>query len=169
VLIAALVYAQGIGERRKVLMAQGDCAPVPSLSPTGLDCTTEQQLAGQYTKMIDPMIQQLNTDVAAYAAAEFRNLGAAKAALTAQVALATSLSTSLAQFPFPAFIAPAAKKLIQDNDALVKLKAEQARSSSLGQLRSFNDRVDVASAAVRADLQVVIKDLDKPPTANEEP
>lgn len=167
--IGGLVYATGIEARRKVLLAAGDCAPVPSLTVTGLDCTTEKQLAGMYTKMTAPDIQQLNTDVAAYAASEYNNLGAARAALTSQVVLANALDASLARFSFPAAIVPLATKLIQADEALIKLKAEQARSSSLLELRSFNDRVQAASAVVRADLTLVSKALDKPPTANEEP
>jgi hypothetical protein len=167
--IAGLFYATGIGSRRKVLLAAGGCAPVPSLSKTGLDCTTEQQLASQYTKMTAPAIQQLNTDVAAYTASEFGNLAAAKAALTAEVTLANSLDTSLARFPFPPAIAPTAKKLIRDDDVLIRLKAEQARSTSLAQLRSFDGQVEAASGAVQADLQLVGTALAKPPAANQEP
>lgn len=168
-LIAALFYATGIGARRKALLAAGGCAPVPSLVKTGLDCTTEQDLASQYTKVTTPAVQQLNADVAAYTANEGNNLAAAETALTAEVTSATALDMGLARFPFPAAIAPRAKALIQAIQASVKLTAEQARSSSIGQLQSFNDQIDVAGAAFRADLTRVGEALAKPPTAAEEP
>jgi hypothetical protein len=167
--IAGLIYATGIGARRKALLAAGDCAPVPSLTVTGLDCTTEQQLAGQYTKITTPTIQQLNADAAAYAANEGHNLAAAEAALTAQVTLANAFNTSLARFPFPPVFAPLAKALMQAIHARVQLTAEQARSTSLGQLQSFNARIAAASAAVQTDMALLSKALDKPPTAAEEP
>lgn len=167
--IAGLIYATGIGARRKVLMAQGDCAPVPSLTQTGLDCTTEQQLDGQYTRLTAPAIQQLTTDKAAYAASEFTSLTAARAALMAQVTLSTSLDADLARFQFPAYIAPEARKLIQADEALIKLKAEQARSSTLARMRTFDAPVQAASAVVQADAQVVAKAMAKAPTASEEP
>jgi hypothetical protein len=167
--IAGLVYATGVGARRKALLAAGDCAPVPSLVVTGLDCTTEQQLAGEYTKITTPAIQQLNADVAAYTASERHDLAAAESALMAQVTLAQALDRSLMRFPFPAAVAPQAKALMQAIDARVKLTTEQARSSSLGQLRSFNSRIQTASAAVRTDMKLVRKALYTRPTADQEP
>jgi len=167
VVIAGLFYATGIGERRNVRLAQGDCALVPSLNQTGLDCTTEQQLAGQYTQMIGPAGQQMNTYVAAYAASELHNLAAAKGALTAEVALENSLDANLKQFTFPAVFASASNKLIRDNEALAKLTAKQAQSSSLVQLRSFDGQVQAAINTDRADLTLVGKDLAKPVTPSE--
>ena len=155
--IAGLIYATGIGARRKVLLAAGDCAPVPSMVVTGLDCTTEQQLASQYTKITSPTIQQLNADVAAYIANERHDLAAAESALMAQVTLAKALDKSLARFPFPAAVVPRANALMQAIDARVKLIAKQAQSSSLTQLRSFNGRVKVAGAAIQTDMELVRK------------
>jgi hypothetical protein len=169
VVIAGLIYATGVGARRKALLAAGDCAPVPSLVVTGLDCTTEQQLAGQYTKITTPAIQQLNADVAAYTASERHDLTAAESALMAQVTLAEALVKSLARFPFPAAVAPRAKALMQAIDARLKLTAEQARSSSLAQLRSFNNRIQIASAAVRTEMKLVGEALYTRPTAAQEP
>jgi hypothetical protein len=167
--IAALFYATGIGARRKVLLAAGGCAPVPSLVKTGLDCTTEQGLASQYTKITTPAVQQLSADVAAYTASEGNNLAAAEAALTAEVTSATALDKSLARFPFPAAIAPQAKALIQAIQTRVKLAAEQARSSSIAQLQSFNDQIGAARGTVQTELTLVGEALAKPPTAADEP
>jgi hypothetical protein len=167
--IAGLFYATGIGARRKALLAAADCAPVLSLVKTGLDCTTEQVLDGQYTKITAPAIQQLNADVVAYTANEGHDLAAAEAALMAEITSANALDGSLARFPFPTAIAPQAKALIQAIQTRVKLTAEQARSSSLSQLQSFNEQIDVTSAAVQTDLTLVGKALAQPPTAAEEP
>jgi hypothetical protein len=167
VVIVGLAYASGAGQRRRILLAEGDCAPVASLNTRGLDCTLESQLASQYEQMIAPVNQQMKTYVAAYAASELHNLPAAKGALTAEVALEDSLESSLKQFTFPPVFSAATNKLIGDNEALIKLTAKQARSSSLVQLRSFDGRVQAAINVVRADLTLVGKDLAKPPTPSE--
>jgi hypothetical protein len=167
VVIVGLGYAAGAGERRRVLLAQGDCAPVASLNTRGLDCTLESQLAQQYTQMTTPVGKQMATYAGAYAASEFHNLAAAEGILTAEVATENSLGASLKQFTFPPVFAAATNKLIGDNAALAKLTAEQARSSSLGQMQSFDGRVQAASTAVSVDLALVGKDLAKPPTPSE--
>lgn len=168
VLVAAgLWYAAGTGERHKVALAAAGCEP--NLSPSGLPCTTVQMLTSQYTKMTTPAVQQLNADVAAYTASEGSSLAAAKAALMAEVTSATALARSLTRFPFPPAVVPEAKALIQAIDGRVKLIAEQAQSSSLGQLQSFNNQIDIASAAIQTDMTLVGKALDKPPTVAQEP
>ena len=43
-----------------------------------------------------------------------------------------------------------------------ELTAEQARSSSLTKLRSFNQRVQVASVAVQTEMTLIGKALDSP-------
>ena len=167
--IAGLIYATGIGARRKALLAAGDCAPVPSLVVTGLDCTTEQQLASQYTKITIPAIQQLNADVAAYTANERHDRAAAEAALRAEATSANAFDTSLAKFPFPSVVAPMARALIQAIHTRVKLTVEQAGSSSLARMRSFNERVNRAGAAIQTEMKLVRKALYTRPTANQEP
>jgi hypothetical protein len=167
VVIIGLAYAAGDGERRRVLLAQGDCAPVASLNTRGLDCTLESQLASQYTQMTTPVGKQMATYAGAYAASEFHNLPAAEGILTAEVAAENSLDASLKQFTFPPVFASATNKLIADNEAATKLTARQAQSSSLAQLQSFDSRVQAAIAAVRTDLTLVGQDLAKPPTPSE--
>jgi hypothetical protein len=165
--IAGLAYATGTGARRQDALAAAQCEP--NLSPIGLPCTTVQVLTSQYTATINPAIQQLNTDAAAYTASERRHLAAAEAALTAEVASGRALAAKLASFPFPPAVAPASSALVQAIRASANLTAEQARSSSLLQMRSLNERVAVAGAAVRADLNLTIKALDTPPTVSQEP
>jgi hypothetical protein len=165
--IAGLFYALGTGERHKVALAAGQCEP--NLSPSGLPCTTVSMLKAQYRQTLNPYLQQLNADVAAYTANEGNNLAAAEAALSAQVKEADALDTSLAHFPFPPVIAPKVTVLLQAIQARVKLTAEQAQSSSLAQLQSFNAQIDAASATVQTDLTAVGRALEKPPTVAQEP
>jgi hypothetical protein len=166
-LIAGLAYAAGTGGRHRAALAAAGCEP--NLSTSGLQCTTYQVLTSQYMATVTPAIQQLTTDAAAYTASGKRHLAAAEAALTAEVTSEQALGTKLAAFPFPPAAAPTANALAQANQALAKLTAEQARSSSLTQLRSFNQRVEAASAAVQTEMTLTRKALDTPPTANQEP
>ena len=165
--IAGIFYAAGTSGRHKAALAAAGCEP--NLSPSGLPCTTVQMLATQYAAITTPASQQLTTDQAAYTAAERRHLAPAEAALTAEVTVENALGTSLARFPFPPAVAPPARVLIAANRALARLTAEQARSSSLARLRSFNGRVAVAGATVGADMKIVRKALSSPPAASEEP
>ncbi len=165
--IAGLFYAAGTGARHKAALAAAGCAP--NLSPSGEDCTTVHMLFSRYKAITTPVIQQLNTDAAAYAASERRDLAKAEAALTAEVTVENAFGARLARFPFPPAVAPLAKELIQAIDARAQLTARQARSPSLARLRSFNGRVRVASAVVRTKMKLVRKALGLPPTANQEP
>jgi hypothetical protein len=165
--IAGLAYAAGTGARHKAALAAAGCEP--NLSPSGLQCTTYQVLTSQYVATVTSAMQQLNTDAAAYTASERHNLAAAESALTAILASEHALDSKLASFPFPPAVAPAAGALVRANQALATLTAEQARSPSLTQLRSFNARVGAASAAVQTEMNLTRKALDTPPTANQEP
>ena len=165
--IWGLYYATGTGARHKVALAAAGCEP--NLLSVNVGCTTVWMLERQWTKLTTSDLQQLNTDVADYTANERHNLAAAEAALRAEVTSANAFDTGLAQFPFPPFVAPRAMALIQAIHARVKLTAEQARSSSLPQLRSFNDRVNRAGVAVQTEMTLVRKALYTRPTANQEP
>jgi hypothetical protein len=165
--IAGLIYAAGTGERHKAALAAAGCEP--NLSPSGLQCTTANMLASRYLTITTPVSQQLKTDLAAYTANEGRHLAAAEAALTAEVAVEHAFDTTLARFPFPPAIAPEAEALIRADQARARLTAEQARCSSLTRMRSFNRQVKVASAAVRAELKLIGKELGSPPAASQEP
>jgi hypothetical protein len=161
--IAGLIYAAGTGQRHQAALAAAGCEP--GLSPPGLPCTTAQMLASQYMQIMTPASQQLNADMAAYTASERHHLAAAEAALTAQVTAENAFDTSLAGIEFPPAIAPIARALIRAGQARAKLIAEQARSSSLSRLRSFNHQVQVASAAVQTDMKLILKAVDSPPQA----
>jgi len=160
---AGLIYATGTGQRHQAALAAAGCEP--GLSPSGLPCTTAQMLASKYTAIMTPARQQLNADMAAYTVGEKHNLAAAEAALTAELTSEGAFDTSLAAIEFPPAIAPIARALIGADQALAALTAEQARSSSLTQLRSFNHRVQVASAAVQTEMKLILKALHSAPRA----
>jgi len=60
-------------------------------------------------------------------------------------------------------IAAPVEALIRANQALASLTAEQARSSTLTQLRSFNYRVQSESTAVQSKMTLILKALHSPP------
>jgi hypothetical protein len=187
--IAGLIYAPGAGARHQAAMIAAGCEP--SLFISGLPCTTRQMVISQYEGIVTPAGKLLASDTAAYQANEGNDLVAAEAALTAQVAAEQQLDNSLAAVAFTpqnratalALITNAASNsnpvpmaavtltpqmtvavdaLIRANQALAKLTAEQARSSTLTQLRSFNHRVQAATAAVQAEMKLVQKAVNAP-------
>jgi hypothetical protein len=162
-----LYYATGTGERHKVALAAAGCEP--NLLSVDVGCTTVWMLERQWTQLTTSDLQQLNADVADYTISQRRSLAKAKSALTAEVTTAKAFDTSLTQFPFPPAVARQANALIQAIDARIKLMAEQARSSSLAQLRSFNARIDASGAKIQTDMNLVQKALFTRPTANQEP
>jgi hypothetical protein len=162
--IAGLIYATGTGQRHAAALAAAGCEP--GLSPSGLQCTTQHMLTSQYLRILNPASQQVNADMAAYTASERHDLAASEAALAAEVASEKAFGSSLAGIEFPPAIAPIAKALVQADQGLVKLTAEQARSATLTQLRSFNHRVQVASAAVATKMKLILKALHSPPSAS---
>jgi hypothetical protein len=165
--IGALVYAAGTGGRHQAALAAAGCEP--NLSPSGLPCTTVAMLNSQYANIAGPAVQQLSTDVAAYNASQFRNRVAAEAALTAEVTVEKAFGTSLARFPFPPATTAAAAALVKANQVAAGLTAGQARSTSLFQMRSLNQQVIAARAAVAADMALISKALATPPAASQEP
>ena len=159
-LLGALVYATGIGQRHPTALSAADCEP--NLSPSGQQCTTQPMLAAEYAALLAPASQQLTTDAVAYEANEGDHLAVAEAALTAEAATERALGRSLAAFPFPPGIAPIAKGLIQANQARATLTAEQAISPTLTRLRSFNHRVQLADAAVQTEMTLVRTAVNAP-------
>ncbi|HTW00143.1 MAG TPA: hypothetical protein VMF87_07560 [Streptosporangiaceae bacterium] len=194
--LAGLFYAAGTSTRHKTALALNDCEP--SMSPSGLPCNTQQMVLGQFEGIVTPVGKQLNADMVAYRTNERHHLAAAEAALTSEVATEQALNNSLAAAaytsqnygnainlitlafdagnPTPSaaiLLTPQttvmADALMRANQALAKLTAEQAKSATLTQLQSFNDRVDAANAAVLAEINAIHKVLAVPPTAAQEP
>jgi hypothetical protein len=161
-MLAALLYSFGIGQRHLTALAAAECEP--NLSPSGLQCTTVQMLTGEYLAIFNPTSQQLVADTADYNANDHRNLTAAKAALSAEVTSERAFDASMASFPFPPMAAPAAKALIQTDQALAQLTAEQEKSTSLARMGTFDHRVNVATTAVETELKLLRQALAIKPT-----
>jgi hypothetical protein len=188
--IAGLIYAMGTGGRHQAAVLAAGCEPTLFIS--GLPCTTQREVISKYEGIATPAVKSLIADTAAYRASEGNNLVAAEAALTAEVATEQALDNSLSAAAFTPRNRAAALSLITNstsnggssvpmaavtftpqitvmvdalvraNQALATLTAEQARSSSLTQLRSLNHRVVVASTAVQSEMKLISKAVDAP-------
>ena len=165
--LLGLIYAAGTPARHQRALAAAGCEP--NLSPNGLQCTTVWNLEGRWTALTTTAFGQLNTDVAAYTANEFQNLSAAKTALTAELTTAKALDAKLTQFPFPPDVVAQANALVKAIAARVALMAEQVKSSSLVQLRSFDAQIDADAAVIQKDVNLVHTVLYIRPTAAQEP
>jgi hypothetical protein len=193
--IWGLYYAAGTGTRHQAALFAAGCEP--ALSPKGIQCITWQMEVSQYKTTTSLAVQQLNADAADYTAFETHNLGSAEMALSAEVAAEKSLSNSLAavsfstqheatlvgaialsestggNFPSQVIFTPqmtaVANTLTKDLTTLAKLTTEQARSTSLTELRSFNARVQIAAGAAQADLKLLGKTAATVPTEAQEP
>jgi hypothetical protein len=194
--LAGLFYATGASARHKTALAVNNCEP--SMSPSGIPCNTEQMVISEYNGIVNPASKLLAADMAAYNVNERHSLAAAKAALTSEVATEQALDNSLAAVAYTpqnyanaitlittAFdsggstpgaailLSPQATVIanaaVRDNQALATLTAQQARSTSLTQLRSFNTRVEADTAAVQAEMKLIGKTLAAPITAAQEP
>jgi hypothetical protein len=158
--IAGLVYATGTGARDQAALTAAGCEP--GLSGFAAPCTTQPMLAAEYKAAFAPASQQLGLDTTAYAADEGHNLTAAKAALTAEVAAEQAFDTSLAGIQMPPAITPIAQAVIRADQKLATLTSRQARSATLAQLRSYNPKVQAATASVEAQLSRILKAVDAP-------
>jgi hypothetical protein len=194
--LAGLLYATGTSARHKTALAVNDCEP--SMSPSGLPCDTQQMVISEYNGIVNPASKLLAADMTAYNVNEGHHLVAAEAALTSEVAAEQALDNSLATVAYTpqnyanainlitvAFDAgtntPGAAILLtpqatvianaamRDNQALATLTAQQARSTSLTQLRSFNTKVEADTVAVQAEMKLIGKTLAAPITAAQEP
>jgi hypothetical protein len=194
--LAGLFYATGAHARNRAALALNSCEP--SLSPSGLPCNTQQMVVAQYEGIVTPVGKQLNAEMIDYQTNEGRHLAAAEAALTSEVATEQAFDNSLAAAAYTSqnyaaalseittaaddgastpstaiLLTPQttvmANALVRDNQALAKLTTEQAKSTSLTQLRSFNSRVAAANAVVLNEINAIHKVLVAPITANQEP
>jgi hypothetical protein len=194
--LAGLLYATGTSARHKTALAVNDCEP--SMSPSGLPCNTQQMVIGEFNGIVNPASKLLAADMAAYNVNEKHHLAAAEAALTSEVATEQALDNSLTAIAYTpqnyanainlitiAFdsggntpgaailLSPQATAIanaaVRDNQALATLTAEQARSTSITQLRSFNTRVEADTATVQAEMKLIAKSLAAPITAAQEP
>jgi hypothetical protein len=194
--LAGLFYATGAHARNQSALALNNCEP--SQSPSGLPCNTQQMVISEYSGIVNPASKLLAGDMAAYKIDEGRHLAAAESALTSEVATERALDTSLAAIAYTSqnyanainlitiafdsgantpgaaiLLTPQATAVanaaIRDNQALAALTVQQAQSTSLIKLRSFNSRIEADTAAVEAEMKLVGKTLAAPITAAQEP
>jgi len=194
--LAGLLYATGTSARHKTALAVNNCEP--SMSPSGLPCDTQQMVISEYNGIVNPASKLLAADMAAYNVNEGHHLAAAEAALASEVATEQALDNSLAAIAYTSqnyanainlitiafdsggstpgaaiLLSPQATAIanaaMRDNQALAKLTAQQARSTSLTQMRSFNTRVEADTAAVQTEMKLIGKTLAAPITAAQEP
>jgi hypothetical protein len=161
--LAGLIYAVGTGHRSVAAAAAAGCEP--GLTSESEPCVTQQQLAREYSGMINPAGRQLSIDTTAYSSSEHSHLAAAQAALTAQVQVEQQLATWLAAIKVPASMAPQLTAVIQADQARAKLTATQAHASSLGTMRSLDRQVKQATAAMVAQVQLMQQAVNSPPAA----
>jgi len=194
--LLGLVYATGTSARHKTALAVNNCEP--SMSPSGLPCNTQQMVEGEFSGIVNPASKLLGADMAAYDVNESRNLAAAEAALNSEVSTEQALDNSLVAIAYTSqnyanainlitiafdtdnstpgaaiLLTPQATTVanaaVRDNQALAALTAQQARSTSLAQLQSFNARVAADTATVQAEMKLIGKTLAAPITAAQEP
>jgi hypothetical protein len=165
--LLGLIYAAGTPARHQRALAFAGCEP--NLSPNGLPCTTVWQLEGRWTALTTSAVQQLNTDAATYAANESSNLAGAKAALTVELANAKAFDAKLTSFPFPPDVLARADALVGAIGARIKLIAEQVKSPTLAQMRSFDAQIDADGPVIQKDMSLVHAILYIRPTAAQEP
>jgi hypothetical protein len=192
--LAGLIYATGTNARHKAAVLAADCEP--TLFFPALPCTTQAMVISQYDAIMNPAAKQLTADATAYTANEQHHLVAAEAALTSAATTVQALDNSLAAFMFtpqnraralslitgsemiggsvpPAAVTftpqmtAVAGALVRAEQAFATLLAEQARSTSLTQLRSFNPRADAASAAIQTEMKLLHKAVTAPLTWNQ--
>lgn len=194
--LAGLYYATGTSARHKTALAVNNCEP--SMSPSGLPCNTQAMVISEFNGIVNPASKLLAADMAAYGTNEGRHLAAAEAALTSEVATERALNNSLTAVAYTSqnygnainlitiafdsgdptpgaaiLLTPQATAIantaMRDNQALATLTAQQAQSTSLTQLRSFNTRVEADTVAVEAEMKLIGKTLATPITAAQEP
>lgn len=194
--LAGLYYAIGTSARHKTALAVNNCEP--SMSPSGLPCNTQAMVISEFNGIVNPASKLLAADMVAYSTNEGRHLAAAEAALTSEVATERALNNSLTAVAYTSqnygnainlitiafdsgastpgaaiLLTPQATAIanaaIRDNQALATLTAQQAQSTSLTQLRSFNTRVAADTVAVEAEMKLIGKTLATPITAAQEP
>jgi hypothetical protein len=120
-------------------------------------------LAARYLAIAEPANERLDHEVDGYEDNSHHNLPAAEADLRAQAATEHEFDRQLSRIPFPLPIAAMAQALIGANQIRIGLTGQQARSSSLAQLRSFDHRHHAADAAVETQVRIIRQALGLPP------
>ena len=131
-------------------------APAPKLSAA----------AARYLAIASAADHSLEVANDRYKRDERDSLAAAESDLRAEVATESLFDKQLAQIPFLPSIASIARALIINNQRRGALTARQARSASLAQLRSFDQRHRATDAAVEVQVRLIRKALHLPPATS---
>jgi hypothetical protein len=120
-------------------------------------------LAVRYMAIAEPANERLDHEVGGYRDNSRHDLTAAEAELRAEVATEQQFDRQLSRMPFPLPVAATAHALIGANQIRIGLTSQQARSSSIAQLRSFDRRHHAADAAVEVQVRAIRQALGLPP------
>jgi hypothetical protein len=120
-------------------------------------------LAARYLAIARPANERLDHEVDGYEDNSHRRLAAAEADLRAEAATEHQFDRQLSRIRFPLPIAAMAQALIGANQIRIGLTSQQAKSSALAQLRSFDHRHHAADAAVETQVRSIRQDLGLPP------
>jgi hypothetical protein len=105
----------------------------------------------------------LDKAVDGYRDARRDDLARARADLRRQAGVEQRFDRKLARMPLPRVPSGIARALIRANRARVRFTREQARSSSLAQMRSFDAGHRAADAAVEVQVKALRNVLGLPP------
>jgi hypothetical protein len=113
-----------------------------------------------------PANRRLETANDGFADHQHDDLNAARSDLTAQAATERWFDRRLAEISFPPAIDAMVRALIKANQSRIELTGLQAKSNSLGQLRSFTSGHQAADAAVETQVRLIRKALHLPPPSD---
>jgi hypothetical protein len=137
-------------------------APAQQVRAAGAG-TQLHRLAARYLAIAGPANERLDHEVDGYQDESGHDLAAAEDELRAEAATELRFDRQLSRIPFPLPAAAAAQALIAANQTRIGLTSQQARSSSLGRLRSFDRRHHAADAAVEDQVRFIRQALGLPP------
>lgn len=145
--------------------SQPQASPAAASSPvtTGISGAELRGLARQYLKIATPANHLLDVENDGYGDNEHDNLAAARKDLLGEIATEHTFDRQILAIRFPAAIEAVARKLVTSNNARVALTAQQARSTSLAQLRSFDKRHAAANAGLEDEVRQIRVLLRLPP------
>jgi hypothetical protein len=145
--------------------SQPQASPAAASSPvtTGISGADLRALARQYLKIATPANHLLDVENDGYGDNEHDNLAAARKDLLGEIATEHTFDRQILAIRFPAAIEAVARKLVTSNNARVALTAQQARSTSLAQLRSFDKRHAAANAGLEDEVRQIRVLLRLPP------
>jgi hypothetical protein len=123
-------------------------------------------LADTYMGIAVPANHSLDVEVDGYTDEEHSDLGTAEADLRAEAATIRVFDQHLGQIRFPPGMAATARALIRVNQLRATLIDQQARSSSITELESFDRQHHALDASVEIPVKILRRDLRLPPPSD---